>query len=385
MARHEAPKERLDYVDGLRAVAVLSVIAFHSAMSNPAVARDVNPLTQLLRQGCHGVELFFVVSGFCLSYPVLKEVYARGAFRFDLCAYLSRRILRIVPPYFGAVACVVSLYALLRWLDYPLPPSMSVAGAFAFDKVLAQLLFLDGGGYYANTDFWTLFVEFRWYFLFPGLIWLWVRSTKAFVVAGCALVVAFLLTRVNSVDVATLPAFMLGMYAAHLRLRPNAAAKYAPVAALAGFALGLTQTPDTWMGFITVPTEIAAFGIVVSAGYFRLFQRILQIESLTTVGRYSYGIYLVHDPIVGLVNRLLANELPPSVLVPVAAAAGIAVGIWFSRIFEQPLLHGALRRRALEVLEPAVRRLWTSMPGERGIELTLLALPEQNESVRIAV
>lgn len=378
-------RERLDYVDGLRAVAVLSVIAFHSGVSNAVLAPQNTLLTLLLKQGCHGVDLFFVVSGFCLSYPVLKKVYDQGFASFDICSYLARRVLRIAPPYYAALAVMLLLFAVFSILHIPLLVSMRGPHAYDFDKIVAQMLFLDGGSAYANGSFWTLCVEFRWYLVFPALLWLWVRSPKAFALTGAALVVAYSVTRLNALDVATLPAFMFGIFAAHIRLRPGKIVKWLPVIAVAGFLAGIRETPEDWKGYLTFPTEIAAFGLFVAGGHTAVLRRTLEMAWLTAIGRYSYGIYLIHQPVVDLVNRLLSRDMSATALLPVAALAGIAAGFAFSQIFEQPLLHGALRRRALDALEPVIRRLWASMPGERGIELTRLAPPERNKPVIIAV
>ena len=259
---------------------------------------------------------------------------------------------------------------------------MSQSAAFSVESIVEQLLFLDGGKAFVNGSFWTLFVEFRWYLAFPVLLWLWIRSPKAFVVTGATLLVAWQLTRVDAIDVDTLPAFMLGMLAAHLQLRPHRASKYAVVLAVAGTAVGLAET-RAWNSFMTFPTEVAAFGLFVYAGHVSVARTVLQSTILSAIGRCSYSIYLVHEPVVGIVNRLFSGALPPAALIPLAALAGVAAGFAFSQVFEQPLLHGRLRRRALDALEPAIRRLWTSMPGERGIALSVPAA--RSEPIEIAV
>lgn len=365
-----AEPDRLEYVDGLRAVAVLAVVAFHSSLSNAVMAHAAGVLPFILKQGCHGVDLFFVVSGFCLSYPVLKRVYEQGVYRFDVRGYVARRLVRIVPPYYAALAAVVALYVVLRANHIALPEAMSVPGAFRIENIVAQMLFLDAGRFYANTSFWTLFVEFRWYFVFPVLLWVWVRSPKAFALIGVALLACFLFTQVNGIDVAMLPAFMLGILAAHLRLRPHRAMGYAPVLALVAVAAGVTQTPEReWYGYFSFPTEIAAFAIVVSAGALDGARRLLSGAALQAVGRSSYGIYLVHGPVVGIVNGYLANRVPAAILIPLAACAGILCGFVFSYAFEQPFLRGPLRRRAIDLVYSTMERVWKSMPGENGIVL----------------
>ena len=123
-------EKRVGYIDGLRALAVLSVLVFHSALSNPVAAAKGGVIALVFTQGCHGVDLFFVISGFCLSYPVLKKVYERGSYQFDLCGYLARRVIRIVPPYYAAIARPGTVL-LVDFLTYPgTPRYVSICGVF---------------------------------------------------------------------------------------------------------------------------------------------------------------------------------------------------------------------------------------------------------------
>ncbi len=66
----------------------------------------------LMLEGAHGVDLFFVLSGFCLSYPVLQSLRAEHAARFNITRYFAKRIVRIVPPYYAAIALLVLVPAM---------------------------------------------------------------------------------------------------------------------------------------------------------------------------------------------------------------------------------------------------------------------------------
>ncbi|MGZ3506238.1 MAG: acyltransferase family protein [Vulcanimicrobiaceae bacterium] len=68
-------RKRIAYIDGLRAVAVLSVVTYHAGKYAPASFVSLaSPLSVVLRQCYHGVDLFFVISGFCLAYPTLARL-----------------------------------------------------------------------------------------------------------------------------------------------------------------------------------------------------------------------------------------------------------------------------------------------------------------------
>lgn len=71
-------RSRVGYVDGLRAIAVLGVVASHS--------------WPWFHYGQRGVDLFFVLSGFSLSYPTLLQLHSEGLANFDVAAFAARRL-----------------------------------------------------------------------------------------------------------------------------------------------------------------------------------------------------------------------------------------------------------------------------------------------------
>ena len=201
--------DRVAYVDGLRGVAALSVLATHAtAWVRPSLG-PANPLAFVFRLGVYGVDLFFVLSGFCLAFPFL-----RGRGEIDLARFASRRLVRIIPPYYAAIA----LFALALWagpspfIHYVFPPQDGW-------RLLAQALFLDRNPHYLSSPFWTLAIELRWYAMFPLALWLWMASPRAFAVVGVAAIVAFRWTTAGAADLYALPAFMLGIVAADAVVR----------------------------------------------------------------------------------------------------------------------------------------------------------------------
>lgn len=303
--------KRIPYVDGLRAVAVLAVLGCHTSAA--------------LAFGGHGVELFFVISGFCLSYPFLWELRARGVSAFDVSKYAASRLVRIVPPYWCAIAVL--------WLAFPL---------FRVDALdaLKQALFLDGGTRWINQSFWSLAVELRWYLMFPVLLWLFVRSRRAywFVALLCA---ASALTKASSLDAGVLPAFMLGIAAAERRVRNAPLPVWLLPAAAIAAPLALWTAWD-------IPWQILAFAFVSAAGSLRPLERLLAIRPLAGIGTASYSIYLVHLPVVYYVR-----SFDPWL----AAAAGIACGGAFWLIFERPFAAGRARSVLLRELQSIPRVL----------------------------
>src|SRR5579863_4286793 len=226
-------RQRIAYIDGLRAVAVLSVVIHHTAKYNPSLA--IGTLRHVLLEGAHGVDLFFVLSGFCLSYPTLAALRSTGTGRFDAVRYWARRLVRILPPFWIALAVFAIGATTLSVAGYVPPPPAWVAPSSVLDA-LRQALLLDPTTVWANGSFWSLAIELRWYFVLPALLALWIRAPRAFLAAGVASFAAFHFTRLAAWDFATLPAFMLGIVAADVHLRSKDAWRWAAPAFVASLA-----------------------------------------------------------------------------------------------------------------------------------------------------
>lgn len=309
---------RIRYVDGLRAVAVLSVVAFHAGKYSRSDLSHLFP--RIVMQGHHGVELFFVISGLCLSYPALAIAHDRGMASFDIVAYGAKRLTRILPPFYAAIA----LFAAIGPQKVP-----------AFD-IVRQALFIDNGTQLLNSSFWSLPVEFRWYLLFPLLLLLWVRSPRAFL---CLIGALFVLqqTRAESTDLVALPAFMLGIVAADYAIRPRSIAKFAlPLCAVITIAAFVHSSPLDTGTETSVLWELAVFLFVIAAGAAPWLTRVLSNIALTFIGISSYSIYLCHE--LGVYYAEQWGYTPW-----IAGLASVALGIAFWYLIERPFTRAPLR------------------------------------------
>jgi peptidoglycan/LPS O-acetylase OafA/YrhL len=367
-----SPNHRIEYIDGLRALAVLSVLVSHIVSHSPNL--QSGPAYRLGMEGPHGVDLFFVLSGFCLAFPTLQK-YRRGlADGFGIGDFAVKRLVRIVPPFFLATFAFVSLAIADRASGHgasiPLPPP---------GDLLKSLLFLDGRVQLINGSFWTLMVEFRWYFLFPVSLVVWLRSPRAFCAIGVGCAVLYALTRARGLDLGTLPGFMTGIVAADVfvgaRMRPDVARfikRYALLLLVPCVAAGIAvESNATIPGFngadvawpyqpTIIGWQLAMFFFVVAAGEAAWLRRALSLRALVATGIASYAIYLVHEPIVGAI----VNRLHGPVAYVAAAAVALAAGFAFWYVAERPFTTGSLRRPLLDGIRPAVRRCfaWTGVP-----------------------
>jgi peptidoglycan/LPS O-acetylase OafA/YrhL len=326
--------ERTTYIDGLRAIAVLGVVASHAL---PA-----------WYFGAHGVELFFVLSGFCLSYPTLKRLRAAGKARFDVARFAAHRITRIVPPYWAAIALLLSVIGITRALHVPLPHGLNPASAM---DILRQSLFLDRHTTFLTGPFWTLSVELRWYVFFPIALYLWVRAPRALLLL-CLVGEISPATGLFSTDAVCLPAFLLGIVAADIQIQGLRIARFALPVAVAMVAAGvLIERPPApaASAYISPPFYLGMFALVVAAGSTPLLARALSVRILSLIGVASYSIYLVHSPAIGFAKLFGLSPLA-------AAITGVFAGIAFWYVVERPLLSHRVRQRMITELSVPVMR-----------------------------
>jgi len=335
---------RLAYVDGLRALAVLGVVLSHAGKYTLDL-QPAAPLYHALAEGSHGVDLFFVISGLCLSYPTLARLQRAGEAGFDAGRYAAHRIVRIVPPYWMAfgVVLVVALAMLKLGFSLPWPTVIIPAPAYA----LRELFFIGGSGNLVGS-FWTLAVEFRWYFLFPVLLWLWVRARPAFFAAGLLALCAYHFTPLHIIDFAALPAFMLGIVAADWAIFGNKLNAWAPLLFLAAVVASLFLEPGhlRYAYQDQIWWQVACFFLVVAGCTNAVLRGALSIRPLVAIGVASYSIYLMHDPVMAWYGLYGGHDLFADI------ALGLLAGFAFFLVWERwfvtkpvkPMLTDALQR-----------------------------------------
>jgi len=163
---HTSSSYRIATVDGLRAVAVLGVVWVHiwTFCKNPAwsigkIGSSNLDLSRIISVMGTGVDLFFVVSGFCMYL-----MYARKQTKFSWVSYLSflkKRWLRIAPAFYVAAFCCALIYLFvgkdLPWFDLLAHASFT------------HIWFPNTNG--LAPSFWSLATEWHFYLILPLFIW----------------------------------------------------------------------------------------------------------------------------------------------------------------------------------------------------------------------
>ncbi|HEX6567750.1 MAG TPA: acyltransferase family protein [Acidimicrobiales bacterium] len=384
-----SPAPTLDYrpaLDGLRAVAVLAVMAEHAGLRAPGSTQP------LLPGGFLGVDVFFVISGFLITSLLLVEHHRSGG--VDLRAFWLRRARRLLP----AVALMVAGTAVLvAAADLPLDAASARGDAFAALGYVANWRFVvTDQSYFAAfglpspfRHLWSLSVEEQWYVVFPpvlvGLCALVRRRPGALlaVLVGAALASAAWMaachtpgedpSRVYYGTDTRAQALLVGAALSVVMVRfPGVTRRVGaltPVMAVAGVVVlaALFHTVEGQGaslyrgGFLVVAVvSAAAVGGVALPGARGPVHWLLGRRGPVLVGRISYGLYLWHWPLfVWLTPDRVGLEGGP--LLALRTAASFAVAGLSYVLVEQPVrrqglrgLAGSLSRVGLPAVRPVV-------------------------------
>jgi peptidoglycan/LPS O-acetylase OafA/YrhL len=185
MTSHKGRLSHLKYrpdIDGLRAIAVLSVVTFHAFPS-------------WLKGGFIGVDVFFVISGYLIS-TILFDNLDKGTFSFS--EFYSNRIRRIFPALLVVlISCFTfGWFALLADEYKQLGKHIAASAGF-----ISNIILWNEAGYFDNSaetkpllHLWSLGIEEQFYILWPLLLWFaWKRKFNLLKITVVIAVVSFIL------------------------------------------------------------------------------------------------------------------------------------------------------------------------------------------------
>ncbi len=354
---HSAP------LDGLRALAALSVLVFHVwlyAPGGPPIPRS-SLWDKFMFELNLGLICFFVLSGFLLYQAFARASLVEGP-RVDFNRYAVRRAARIVPAYWVSLAGSILLY----WLFGPrqlLPPAEQIPlfAAFAQNYSAATVMEL-------NPVTWTLSIEMALYLVLP-LIGLAayrfgperIGYQVALLVSLIGLTIAWNALVYSSdwrpIGPKVLPAYLghfaLGMLGAlwfERRRRDGSGSLSASATAilfaagagivfLGGYWHETAGSGITYASFSGLPAALG-FTLMISAAAAGRGPAInwLRARPLVAIGGISYGVYLWHLPLL-LVTRHAGLMPDPFVLrVLVVLSLALAAGLASWRLIEQPMI-----------------------------------------------
>ena len=301
---------------------------------------DLGTGSLLLFAGRHGVEFFFVISGFIIYYVHGKEI-GNPAF---LGRYVTNRFVRIYPIFWVVMFLLIAGQVLLTELD---PEFTTVGGIFR------SFLLMPYADYPPLGVAWTLSYEMLFYILFATTIF---AGPKAFAFMGVwwAISAAYWLTYVFTGYRMDFPLeflfspynllFLMGILTArYFTALPGRLALPMILFGVAILAV-LTFRPLWWPLRMEAPLWGLAFTLVI-AGIARIeFSRTIRFPRFAILlGDASYSIYLIHDMVMVVLGsivfvRLLDGAVPAMVQLVVMVVAGIVAGLCLYFFAERPLL-----------------------------------------------
>ncbi len=289
-------------LDGLRALAVLAVLAFHAQLS-------------FAQGGFLGVSVFFTLSGYLITSLLINEHASTGT--ISLRSFYGKRLRRLIPGSYACVALVIALGVL--WSTYQrehLAGDVTAALAnvsnwrFALASRSYSDLFLASPSPLAH--FWSLAIEEQCYVVIPVVVVVSLRRgrrTLLIVTIGLLAASFAAMLATSDFDIAyngthTRAAELLaGVLLAQVTIRrvsPSRALGAAGAAALVALTalVATTAVTDRWLyrgGLLAV----AALSVTVIATLARGggLARVLAWSPLVAIGKVSYGLYLVHWPV----------------------------------------------------------------------------------------
>ena len=366
------PKYRPD-IDGLRAVAVLSVVAFHAF---PA----------WMKGGFIGVDIFFVISGFLIS-TIIFENLDKGTFNFS--DFYARRIKRIFPALLVVLTCCL----MLGWFLL-LPDELNQLGKHivAGAGFISNLVLWSESGYFDNSaetkpllHLWSLGIEEQFYIVWPFLLWAaWKRRLNIFLLTFsfilgsfalntwliytdpvatfyspltrlwellCGSLLAFSITNTNN---ASQKAYFLGVKES-LGFQLDSKINYQPVLSnafsiigaavlIAGFCL--TNKELRFPGYWALVPVLGAIMIILAGPKAWLNRKILSNKIIVWFGLISFPLYLWHWPLLSF-GRIFYFDTPPLKFRFVAVLLSIGLAWVTMKFIERPLRFG--NRTSLKV------------------------------------
>ena len=357
-------------LDGLRGIAIILVMLHHFTYYRPTAGIDLL-IGSVLFFGWTGVDLFFVLSGFLITGILLDS---RGSERYFTTFY-ARRTLRIFPLYYLALFLALVVLPNFPALHTVVAGPIEVPPQWPYWLYLTNFAIADRGWVHGWVDVaWSLAIEEHFYLVWPLLIWL--CPPRLLPLLCVLIIVAEPIARIDarSVDVAaSLSVYVLTWFRldglaigallalAHRRGLLPALDRWVPVVVIAGVAGIIACTilgGHTWWwnrrmqqyGYSII--AITAGAMLVSAvnrPADSLWPRMLSAGWLRAFGKYSYGLYLIHLPVMRIVREYVFNPeeyetlgMGPwiaQVLFYGAAAAPAFALAWLSwRWFEAPIL-----------------------------------------------
>ncbi|TDM22967.1 acyltransferase family protein [Macrococcoides canis] len=345
-------RKYLPGLDGIRAIAVISIIIFH-----------LNP--KWLSGGFLGVDTFFVISGYLISLLLLNEYEKTGT--INIIQFWIRRIKRLFPPVIFMILIVIQY---IIFFDQSLLYQLK-------KDVIAALFYLsnwwyifDGLSYFESFEarplehLWSLAIEEQFYLLFPLILLLllnkWSKKQVFILLFVVSLLSAILMgliynpaesvsriyfgtdTRLQTLLIGVMFSFIWPAF----KLKHGAPKILVVIIDILGF-VGLLillfcifelseRSSFLFNGGLYLLGICTLFVIMAAVHPSTIMSKVLSIKPLTMTGKYSYSLYLWHYPVIVLMQKYFVQGQIPMYIHLLSVLITIVLAVISYKIIERP-------------------------------------------------
>lgn len=337
-------------IDGLRAIAILSVIIFHA-------------FPEYLPGGFVGVDIFFTISGFLISSIISKAIEQN---RFSLREFYAHRAKRILP----ALIAVLLICYVWGWLALT-PPEFSqlakhIAGGAGF---VQNAILWNESGYFDTASelkplmhLWSLAIEEQFYLLFPIVIWLnWKTKLKSSISIAALLLISLSLNLqlINTDPVQTFfsPAtraweLLAGALLAQLIRNPAPNLQHHLVSnqriqnlfstvglLLITVSILLIKDGEKFPGWRAIFPVLGTCLLIVAGTRAWANRTLLSSSPMIAIGLISYPLYLWHWPLLSFSRIAEGASLSSATRMSIVLASFCLAGLTY-KLIEKPIRFG---------------------------------------------
>jgi peptidoglycan/LPS O-acetylase OafA/YrhL len=330
---------QLDYIDGLRALLALYIVAHHIVQFLRVIPRGL----MTFAYGQPVVAMFITVSGFCLALPQASS----GQWSIDARRFFMRRARRILPPYYAALALAI----LVSWGFVRMGPFHDPVGEFSFAAIWTHALLIQNWVYLQiytlDGPLWSIALESQIYLLYPAIVllrrsWNWYGMLVA--------AVAFSMTAFHLFhslgQLHFLLFFVFGVLSAELAFRKRQRWLTVGAIVIPGLVWLLPHL-STLQQETCASLACAGLLAYLSRKEGNIVRRVLSWRPLAWLGTFSYSLYLLHDLFLATAWYWIRNRKPDFanhfdlqfvLFWTVVAVASVALSFGFHVLFERPFM-----------------------------------------------
>lgn len=338
-------------IDGLRALAVLSVLLFH-----------INP--NYMPSGFLGVDIFFVISGFLITNIIYREI-VEGSFSF--ANFYNRRIKRILPVFFITILVTIFvIWNIYSSIDYWIMANCAISSVL----FISNIYFAKEGGYFdAKTEenpfnhIWSLSVEEQFYFIFPIiLLFIFKQKFLSKYKLSSLLFIEIILLIFSFIDLKKLGIHLDSYYLPHLRMIEllvgsifsiylsekgnNLSQKQSDILSLISLIILLCClfinkifSPPFFPGFLALIPCISVALLILANEKGKYITKLFSLSFVVWIGKLSYSLYLWHWIILSIFRYFFGTGELSDINLFIVISLTLTLSILSYYGVEQPLRH----------------------------------------------